>query len=585
MNKLKTPLKLGGFSKKPVILKRTAIRKITVKIKKKFKIASFLTSLLSLSLSNLVEALKIFIFIIITYFNNKDVDNFGCVLYNCIILMTILIKNIQLIDGTGRPPIKADILIKKEKIYAVGSFPRYKANEIIDGMGAYCSPGFIDIDSDSDHYLTLFSNPGQKDFLLQGVTSIIGGQCGASLAPLLYGSLNSIKKWADISKINVNWHTLKEFFLTMEKFPLGINFGTFVGHTTVKQDLTNNEISRDLSKNEVRVFNLILERALKDGAFGISFGLGYAENQKTSYSEIKTLTEVAAKHKGLCAIHLRNEKKGLSGSIKEVIALAKETGAKILISHFRPLIGYLKDYQQSLELISENSDKADIYFDIYPFDVSTVLVHSFLPEWLQKENEKTILKDIETPGLREKIIKELPRLKGEETIIINAPKHEYLIGKSLKEFSQNRNLSIAEGLLELMKLTNFRAVVFYKNISLKKTVETLTHERAIIASNSACFGEEKVIKPERSYKTFTKFLELAEKDKILPLEKAIYKITGLPAQRLGLKDRGLVRENYFADLVIFKDAEIREVILNGKRTVKDGQFQNVLVGKILKQNF
>jgi N-acyl-D-amino-acid deacylase len=496
--------------------------------------------------------------------------------------MTILIKNTQLLDGTGRPAVKADILIKKEKIYAVGSFPRYKANEVIDAMGAYCSPGFIDINTDSDHYLTLFSNPSQRDFALQGVTTIVGGQCGASLAPLLYGSLDSIKKWADIGKINVNWHTVNEFFQTMKKFPLGVNFGTFVGHTTIKQDLTNNETSRDLSKNELRIYNLILERALKDGAFGISFGLGYAENQKTSYSEIKALAETATKHKGLCAVHLRNEKRGLLASVNEIIDIAKETGAKILISHFRPLIGYLKDYQEALELINKNSDKADIYFDIYPFDVSTILAHAFLPEWLQKEEERTILKDIETPGLREKILKELPRLKGEEIVIINAPKHEYLVGKSLKEFSQNRNLNIAEGLLELMKLTDFRAVVFYKNISLKKTVQALTHERAIIASNSACFKEEKVIKPERSCKTFAKFLELTEKEKILPLEKAIHKITGLPAQRLGLKDRGLIRDNYFADLVIFKDAEIREVILNGKRAVKEGQFQNILAGRVLK---
>ncbi|MEK7495899.1 MAG: D-aminoacylase, partial [Patescibacteria group bacterium] len=103
--------------------------------------------------------------------------------------MTILIKNIQLIDGSGRPAFKADVLVKKEKIHAIGNFSRYRANEIIDGMGAYLSPGFIDIDTESDHNLTLFSEPSQKDFLLQGITAIIGGQGGSSLAPLIYGSL------------------------------------------------------------------------------------------------------------------------------------------------------------------------------------------------------------------------------------------------------------------------------------------------------------------------------------------------------------------------------------------------------------
>jgi len=103
--------------------------------------------------------------------------------------VTILIKNIQLLDGSGRPPVKADVLVKNDKISAIGNFPKYRADEIIDGLGAYLAPGFVDINTDSDHYLTLFSNPSQKDFLLQGVTTIIGGQCGASLAPLIYGSL------------------------------------------------------------------------------------------------------------------------------------------------------------------------------------------------------------------------------------------------------------------------------------------------------------------------------------------------------------------------------------------------------------
>ena len=500
--------------------------------------------------------------------------------------MTILIKNTQLLDGTDRPPVKADVLIKNDKISAIGNFPKYRADEIIDGLGAYLAPGFIDINTDSDHYLTLFSNPSQKDFLLQGVTTIIGGQCGVSLAPLIYGSLESVREWADISKINVNWHTVAEFLKVMEKRALGVNFGTFVGHTTVRQALAG-ETTRDLSRNELRIFNLILERALKEGAFGFSTGLGYRHSRRTSYSEIKALVGTVAKFKGIYATHLRDEKKNLLSSVNETIDVAKETGVKVLISHFRPLIGSGKDYEEALELIDKNTDKADVYFDIYPFGASTVLVSSFLPDWAQEGDKEMILKDIQTPGFKEKIIRELPRFKGEEVIIISAPGNEYLIGKTLKEFSQNRGLNIYEGLLTLMKLTNFRAVVFYKNINSRKVINALTHSRAIVASNSASFGEpeglKKVIRPERSYKTFTKFLELAEKEKILPLETAIYKITALGGQKLlGLDRRGLIRDGWFADLVLFKDAEIREVILNGRRVVKDGKFQNVLAGRILK---
>lgn len=469
--------------------------------------------------------------------------------------MTILIKNVQLIDGTGRPAIKTDILIKKGKIHAIGSFPRYRANEIIDGMGAYLSPGFININTDADHYLTLFSDPSQKDFLLRGVTTIIGGHGGASLAPLIYGSLESIKGWADVRKINVNWHTVAEFLKVMDRRQFGVNFGTLVGHHTIRQALTGGA-DRDLSRGELMVFSHILEKSLKQGAFGFSTGLNYVQSRQISYGEIKALVEVAVKHKGIYSAHLRNQKNGLLYSVNEIINIAKETGVKVLINNFAPITGYGKNYEEALELINKNTDKADIYFDIYPSDTSVILIYEFLPEWVQKGGFEIMLKDIQTPGLKEKILKELPRIKGDEIIILNAPGNEYLIGKTLKEFAQNRGLTLGESLLELMKLTNFRATISYKNISFKKAVQALAHERAIAISNI--------------------------KEKSMPIEKAIYKITGLPAAKLGLKDRGVVREGNFADLVLFRDSEIREVFINGKHVVKDGVFQNILAGEILR---
>ena len=505
--------------------------------------------------------------------------------------MTILIKNIQLIDGTGQPPVKADILVKNNKISALGSFPNYRADEIIDGVGAYLSPGFIDIDTDSDHYLTLFDNSSQKDFLLQGVTTIIGGHCGASLAPLLYGSLESIREWTDINKINVNWHSLGEFFKVLEKKKIGVNFGTLVGHTTIRESLVgpsrSGRTKRDLSKNELKILNFILERSLKEGALGFSSGLGYLQARETSYNELKTLVSTTARYKGVYATHLRDEKENLISSVKETLKIAEETGAETLISHFRPLIGYEEDYDKALELL-KSSQKNGIYFDIYPFSESIVLLQSFLPLWAQKEGKNSILKDIQSNAIRSKIIKELPALKGNNFTIISAPGNEYLVGKSLKQFSKNANTTIKKGLLSLMELTKFRAAVSYRNINFDKVLEFLKHDKAIIASNSASFKEErglkKTIRPERSYCTFTKFLELAEKNKILPLEKAVYKITGLPAKFMKLNGRGIIREGYLADLVIFKDSQIREVILNGHRVVKDGEYNNELAGKILKRS-
>jgi N-acyl-D-amino-acid deacylase len=484
--------------------------------------------------------------------------------------MTLLIKNVQLIDGAGRPPVKADVLLKNEKISAVGSFPKYKADDTIDGMGAYCAPGFIDVNTSSDRYLTLFSNPSQKDFLLQGVTTIIGGTNGLSLAPLLYGSLESIYEYADINKININWHTFGEFVKIFEQKSFGVNFGTFIGCATIKQALIGKE-TRELSANELKIFDSLAEKSSKEGSFGLSVDLSSDYGAKTAENEIKNIVEFAAKSKGVCSVNLRKGKNKLLFSMNEMINLAKETGAKIFINRFLPTTETSGDYERALNLINENADKADVYFNIYPFNTRIVPLRDFL-----KDGE-------ESSGPEEKNIKDAEQLKGKEIVVLSAPRNEYLVGKSLKEFADNRNLTITKAMLALMKLTGLRASVFYKDADINQIIKTLPNDRAIIASDSASFenSEKKIVLPENNIRTFPRLLELAEKENILPLEKAIYKITGLPAQKLNIGSRGLIRDGYFADLVIFRDAEIKEVIVNGKRAVKDGQFQNILAGKMI----
>ena len=153
--------------------------------------------------------------------------------------MTLLIKNVQIVGGAGNNANGAttDVFVSDNKISAIGSFPNKKADMVLDGQGAYLSPGFIDSNTGSDHYLTLFDNPNQEDFIKQGVTTIMGGMCGASLAPLLYGSLEALQKWGDPNRTNVSWHTMGEFLKVMDKHPTSVNFGTLVGHATVRRAL------------------------------------------------------------------------------------------------------------------------------------------------------------------------------------------------------------------------------------------------------------------------------------------------------------------------------------------------------------
>ena len=507
--------------------------------------------------------------------------------------MTILLKNFLFVDGTNRPITKVDVLVKNDRIAALGYFPAFKADEVIDGLGAaYLSPGFIDISGNADLYLTLFSNPSQKENLLQGATTVIGGQGGISLAPLLYGSLDLNKFWADTDKINVNWHTMKEFFTSVSDKKFGINFGTLVGHSTIRRAITGDEI-RDLTSKELDVFKYILDKALKEGAFGISFNLDFPLTNLVPQKEIKPLLEIVEKRKGLFSINLRGvsdltvypkeAKKKFIAAVEEIINFSKETGVKTQINNFLCLKGFLKEYKTALETISENMATADVSFNFHPFELSIIPIFYFLPIWAQRGGFSDILKNLESKEIVDKIKKDLPAFEAEKIKIFNAPAHAYLAGKSLKDFCNNRNLDAKDGLIELMKLTGLRLELAYNNLSTKFFSDAITHDRSIISSSFSGFPQNH---PGNSVSEFSaafpEFLKLIINKKVIPLETAINKITGLPARQLGITDRGVIREGYFADLTTFRDSKIETVIVNGKIVVRNGEFQNNSGGRILK---
>src|SRR3989338_215617 len=482
----------------------------------------------------------------------------------------ILIKSIKIIDGTGQSAFKGDILIKGDKISAIGNFPNKQAEVVIDGLGLIATPGFIDANADSDHYLGLFTNPLQKDFLLQGVTTIIGGQCGSSLAPLMYGSLKSIRKWADTDLINVDWTTVADLKKLLNRIKLGVNFGTLVGHSTVRRDISGEEI-RDLTESEFEIFENSLSNALKNQALGLSTGLGYSHSRYIPYNEIKRLLFIVAKYGRVYATHLKNEKEGIAESVAETINMAKDTGVPVIISHFRPLLSFEAQFQEALQIIEKNLDKANVYFDTNSSDISILPVYSFLPAWAQQNGFERMLEIISDKDYRRKILEELRNsdIRFDALIIAKAKNNPYIVGKTIKEFAENRGLDAYEGILALMEITKTNSQVFYKNLNTEILNEIIAHPRAIIGSNSASLPDSQLIlKPERAQKTFVRFFEIM-KDKKISLEESIKNITAKPAKFFGLQKRGLLREGWFADMAILKDTEVINVMVNGQLTVQD----------------
>ncbi|MGD1003234.1 MAG: amidohydrolase family protein [Minisyncoccia bacterium] len=507
--------------------------------------------------------------------------------------MTLLIKNVQLVDGTDDPRASGDasnracdVFVSNNKISAIGNFPNKKADAVIDGQGAYLCPGFIDGNTCSDHYLTLFNDRSQEDFLRQGVTTIMGGMCGASLAPLLYGTLESIQKWGDTNRINVNWHTMAEFLAVMDERPTTVNFGTLVGHATIRRAIVGDAL-RDLTRNELNVFVRTLEAALAEGAFGLSTGLGYVHARKTPYAELCTLAETVKKYNGVYATHLRRDAAGIKESVEETIKLARETGVSIIISHFAPVVGAEKEYEEALALVNDLPPEVDLHFDIAPSTSSLAPIYTFLPEWAQTGGVGVMVANIKDEWSLPRIKKDIPQFDEANFIVAHAPGSEFFVGKSLKEIGEMYEIKDSrDALLRLMQALQLKGSVLYKNLDAALIARAIASPRSLIASNAPSVPDalsgEKHFKSERSTSTFSAFLSLVHENKMMSFEDAIKKITRDPAKKFGIAGRGVIKEGNIADLVCLRGSEIKFTVVNGRVVEKENEFQAVFPGKTLR---
>lgn len=516
----------------------------------------------------------------------------------------ILIKNGLVFDGESNEGKRLDILIKGEKIADLGNFSKKRAEKIIDASGLYISPGFIDINNDSDHYLTIFTQPHLESLLQQGITTILVGNCGSSLAPLIKGNLVSIRKWTDPSQINIDWQTMAEFLAKLKKLKIGVNLASLVGHSTLRRGLLNEEL-RDLTELEMAQLKYLVEKSLEEGAWGVSFGLSYSHSRMTPLYEILELAKLVEKYQGFLAIHLRSEKEGLISAVAEIDDLVSELEKvpRIEISHLKAYSGFEDDLDQSLKILLDLKEKGvDLNFDIYPYETTAGPLYLYLPDWAIYGGLELMVKNIKEPTVRERILKDLKKTGYDYSKIIVAEisRLSSLVGKTLRELAKKREISEEEMLLEVLVAGGGRAIVFDRCLSSFGTLSLLKNPLAIIATNGP--GRSYQADPfslahPRSFGAFPKFLGLVRKEKILSWPEAIKKITSLPALKIGLKKRGFIKKGYFADLVIFdpekidsfadyqnpyqKPLGIHYVFVNGQLAVEKREFKKVFAGQIL----
>ncbi|MEJ0021171.1 MAG: D-aminoacylase [Candidatus Doudnabacteria bacterium] len=468
----------------------------------------------------------------------------------------ILIKNGTVIDGTGAPGKKMDVAVEKGKIVEVAADISGKALQTINAQDRFVTPGFIDIQNHSDSYWTLFDQPEQASLLSQGITSIIIGNCGASLAPLLNTeSIKTIQKWHNLSGINLNWASMPEFLQILSAMPLGVNVGTLVGHATLRRGLAGDQV-RSLTGDEIKIMDKTLQDALSAGALGLSLGLIYAHEVNSSIAELQEIVGNLKPTNKYLSVHLRSEASHILESIDEVIELAAANQIPIKISHikvrgkknwplFDSVLGKLEAaYQKGLK----------ISFDVYPYSTSWSVLYTYLPKWAYEGGRDQILKMAIDPISRRKITDYLRDQDQDfkNIIVAEAWNNNNFVGKTLGLIAQNQNVSAEEALLNVITATKAQVTIFDHNLSQEQVELFCASPLSMIATDGAGINQRSTgLFHPRCFGTMPRFLKMVREKKLLKWESAVKKLTSEPASLLGIADRGVIAKGNIADIVVF----------------------------------
>ena len=522
----------------------------------------------------------------------------------------ILIKDAIIIDGAKNNKYKADVGISDGKIKKITRAIDVKsAKKVINAKNLYLTPGFVDLNNHADTFLTLFTIPGQESLLKQGITTILGGNCGSSLAPLVSAEIiKTIQKWADISELNLNWLNFDEYLEVLEKKEIGVNFASLVGHSTLRRGLLKEEF-RELKPKELKTMGEMLRKSLKQGAFGLSTGLAYSHAKIATSKEIIDLAKIVKSFDGLYSTHIRGEADELIPAIEETIEVARKTGVNTEILHLKAMgRKNWPSMKKAIELIEE-ANKTNINFDLYPYTITGSVLYILLPDWVAEGGKAMLLQRLRDPAIKEKVILEMQEKKAYEydkiTLAIS-PVYKSFIGKKITEIAEAQKVSVEEAIINMLLISEDKIIAFIDTLSDENIEMEMAHPLSFIASDGAGYNynysrkRNDLVHP-RCFGAFPRVLAKYVREKhVLGWEEAIYKMSGGPAKKMGLENRGFVRQNYYADLVLL-DAEkindyatfanpyqysegVKYVIINGKIAIENSAFTGEKAGKILKKH-
>lgn len=518
----------------------------------------------------------------------------------------LVLRGATLMDGTGAPGREADVSVVGDRIQAVGRIPEQGVLEL-DLRGQVLAPGFIDIHTHADR--PLLDVPLAEHRVRQGITLEVGGQCGSSPGPLGEDEAGEIRdRYVDRYGVEVDLRELGGFFRALEQIPTSVNAASMVGHGTIRSLVVGNE-DRPATQEEMARMKELVARAMDQGAVGFSSGLEYTPSGFAPKEELVELATVLRGTGYPYASHMRNEDDGVLAAVEEALHVGRLAGVPVQISHLKaqgernwwkaPVILDL------LEAARESG--VDVHFDRYPYVAYSTGLSNLFPSWARAGGTEAFLQRLgdpaSGPALEEYCRGKIAQLGSWDSVQITSTRTEenaWVRGRRLGEAAREVGLDPFQLTLKLLSDEGGSVGMIGFGMSEENTAMILAHPLAMICSDGSVYSDSSGGTPHpRSFGTFPRVLgHYVRERKVMSLETAIHKMTGLPAQKIRLTDRGVVTPGAYADLVAFDPASVRDqatftdprrypmgistVVVNGVVTIQNGEMTGKLGGRSVR---
>jgi len=523
----------------------------------------------------------------------------------------LLFKNACLLDGTGAPWQKGDLAVKDGKIVAVGYVSCSEAKEVIDAAGMVLAPGFIDIHSHSDFSITKVGLAESR--ILQGVTTELGGDCGLSAAPVNPEKRDLLKRYVGFLDpgMDFSWQSFGEYLDKMEAAGYSCNYGGMIGHGTVRLAVMGFDDRKPTAKDMAEMQRLTAE-SMQQGAFGLSSGLIYPPGCYADVDELSEVAKAIAPYKGFYETHMRDENDNIVESVRETIEVGRRAGIAVQCVHHK--VTGRKNWRISCHatlacIEAARREGIDITLDQYPYIASATTLTSMLPKWAFVGGMDEMIKRLQDSSSRAKMRGEIlanfekSMRRFSDIVVADLPSaaNKHLIGKNIEEIAALQGKEPVDAALDLIIAEKGTVNQITFGMCEEDVEMIMKHPLVMIGSDGSSLpltGND--IPHPRNFGTFPRVLgHYCRERGLFPLETAIWKMTGFPAARMGLPDRGLLKPGFWADLVLFNPDTIIDtptytnpkqpcqgifcVYVNGVLTAKDGKHTGVKAGKILRK--